>query len=93
MHCTRCRNNTDLVYQHLCLIEEGGPSASYIYMHCARSIKKTNVVYWYARHLGLIDGGGCASYIYIYTGGSRLNQIFWEHENQSGLLVIWLIVH
>ena len=25
------------------------------------------------------------------TGGSRLSQIFWEHENQSGLLVIWLI--
>ena len=26
-----------------------------------------------------------------YTGGSHLSQIFWEHENQSGLLVIWLI--
>ena len=25
------------------------------------------------------------------TGGSRLSWIFWEHENQSGLLVIWLI--
>ena len=25
------------------------------------------------------------------TGGSCLSQIFWEHENQSGLLVIWLI--
>ena len=25
------------------------------------------------------------------TGGSRLSQIFWEHENQSGLLVIQLI--
>ena len=27
----------------------------------------------------------------LYTGGSRLSQIFWEHENQSGLLVIQLI--
>ena len=27
----------------------------------------------------------------LCTGGSRLSQIFWEHENQSGLLVIWLI--
>ena len=26
-----------------------------------------------------------------YTGGSRLSQIFWEHDNQSSLLVIWLI--
>ena len=25
------------------------------------------------------------------TGGSCLSWIFWEHENQSGLLVIWLI--
>ena len=25
------------------------------------------------------------------TGGSCLSQIFWEHENQSSLLVIWLI--
>ena len=25
------------------------------------------------------------------TGGSCLSQILWEHENQSGLLVIWLI--
>ena len=27
----------------------------------------------------------------IITGGSRLSWIFWEHENQSGLLVIQLI--
>ena len=27
----------------------------------------------------------------LCTGGSRLSRIFWEHENQSGLLVIWLI--
>ena len=27
----------------------------------------------------------------IFTGGSCLSRIFWEHENQSGLLVIWLI--
>ena len=26
----------------------------------------------------------------IYTGGSRLSRIFWEHENLSGLSVIWL---
>ena len=26
-----------------------------------------------------------------HTGGSRLSQIFWEHENQSSLLVIRLI--
>ena len=26
-----------------------------------------------------------------HTGGSCLSQIFWEHENQSGLLVIQLI--
>ena len=26
-----------------------------------------------------------------YTGGSRLSRIFWEHENQSSLLVIRLI--
>ena len=25
------------------------------------------------------------------TGGSHLSRIFWEHENQSGLLVIQLI--
>ena len=25
------------------------------------------------------------------TGGSSLSRNFWEHENQSGLLVIWLI--
>ena len=25
------------------------------------------------------------------TGGSRLSQIFWEHENLSSLSVIWLI--
>ena len=30
--------------------------------------------------------GECAN-----TGGSRLSRIFWEHENQSSLLVIWLI--
>ena len=28
---------------------------------------------------------------YAVTGGSCLSRIFWEHENQSGLLVIWLI--
>ena len=33
----------------------------------------------------------CWWHIYGYTGGSRLSWIFWEHENQSGLLVIWLI--
>ena len=27
----------------------------------------------------------------LTTGGSHLSQIFWEHENQSSLLVIWLI--
>ena len=27
----------------------------------------------------------------LCTGGSRLSQIFWEHENQSSLLVIRLI--
>ena len=26
-----------------------------------------------------------------YTGGSRLSWIFWEHENLSGLSIIWLI--
>ena len=25
------------------------------------------------------------------TGGSRLNRIFWEHENLTGLSIIWLI--
>ena len=25
------------------------------------------------------------------TGGSHLSQIFWEHENLSGLSVIWFI--
>ena len=25
------------------------------------------------------------------TGGSRLSRIFWEHENLSGLSIIWLI--
>ena len=25
------------------------------------------------------------------TGGHCLSQIFWEHESQSGLSVIWLI--
>ena len=25
------------------------------------------------------------------TGGSHLSRIFWEHENLSGLSVIWLI--
>ena len=25
------------------------------------------------------------------TGGSRLSWIFWEHENLSGLSIIWLI--
>ena len=27
----------------------------------------------------------------VITGGSRLSRIFWEHENLSGLSVIWLI--
>ena len=27
----------------------------------------------------------------LYTGGSRLSRIFWEHANLSGLSVIWLI--
>ena len=27
----------------------------------------------------------------VYTGGSCLSQIFWEHENLSGLSIIWLI--
>ena len=27
----------------------------------------------------------------VNTGGSRLSQIFWEHEILSGLSVIWLI--
>ena len=30
-------------------------------------------------------------FIVLCTGGSHLSQIFWEHENQSGLLVIQLI--
>ena len=29
--------------------------------------------------------------LFPYTGGSHLSQIFWEHENQSSLLVIQLI--
>ena len=29
--------------------------------------------------------------VLTHTGGSCLSWIFWEHENQSGLLVIWLI--
>ena len=42
----------------------------------------------------------CTSQFYIilvhhnrisYTGGSHLSWIFWEHENQSGLLVMQLI--
>ena len=28
---------------------------------------------------------------FVYTGGSRLSRIFWEHENLSGLSVIRLI--
>ena len=28
---------------------------------------------------------------YVITGGSRLSRIFWEHENLSGLSIIWLI--
>ena len=32
------------------------------------------------------------NYVYAwYTGGSHLSQVFWEHENLSGLRVIWLI--
>ena len=27
----------------------------------------------------------------LYTGGSRLSRIFWEHENLSGLSIIRLI--
>ena len=27
----------------------------------------------------------------LNTGGPHLSQIFWEHENLSGLSVIWLI--
>ena len=27
----------------------------------------------------------------LYTGGSCLSQIFWDHENLSGLSVIWLV--
>ena len=40
-------------------------------MHCAISRKKTDVVYWYARHLCSIDGGlhlplvSICAYIYI----------------------------
>ena len=29
--------------------------------------------------------------IHMYTGGYHLSWIFWEHENQSGLSVMWLI--
>ena len=32
-----------------------------------------------------------SNYMFAYTGGSHLSRIFWEHENQSSLLVIWLI--
>ena len=28
---------------------------------------------------------------FVDTGGSCLSQIFWEHENLSGLSVLWLI--
>ena len=26
------------------------------------------------------------------TGGSHLSQVFWEHENLSGLSIVWLII-
>ena len=68
-HCIRSRNDTDLVYQyarHLCSIDWGGLSASYIYMHCIRSGNDTDLVYQYARHLCLIEQGGLSvSYIYV----------------------------
>ena len=59
----------------------GGPSASYIYiyMYCARSIKKTHAVYWYAGHLSSIDGGfSSAFYIYMHCARSikRTNVVY-----------------
>ena len=49
----------------------GGPSASYIYMHCARSRKRIDVVYQYARHLCSIDRGVHLPPIYIYIHCAR----------------------
>ena len=34
-----------------------GLSASYPYLHCTRSRKKSDLMYWYARHLCWIDWG------------------------------------
>ena len=31
------------------------------------------------------------SCLHVFTGGSRLSQIFWEHENLSSLSIIRLI--
>ena len=42
-----------------------GLSASYIYMHCTRSWNDTDLVYWYARHLCLIDWVGSICLLYI----------------------------
>ena len=105
MHCTRSRNDTDLVCQYarhlcsidggsicllyicivldlgmtliwcawyvrpLCSIDQGGSICLhiyiYIYMHCTRSRNDTDLVYQYARHLCLIDGGVYLPPIYI----------------------------
>ena len=46
-------------------------------MHCTRSRKKSHLMYWYARQLCWIDGGGpSASYPYVGCTTSRKKSDF-----------------
>ena len=48
-------------------------------MHCTRSINKTDLVYWYTRHLCSIDGGvhltlvSICALVYIYRSAIALH--------------------
>ena len=77
----------------------GGPSAFYIHMHCTGSSKKTNLVYWYARHLCSIDRGVHLPSIYIYmhcTRSSNKTDLVYQYARHlcsidGGSICLWYL--
>ena len=57
--------------RHLCSRIGGRGSICLLYMHCTRSWNDTDLVYWYARHLCLIDWGVYLHPIYMSCITSR----------------------
>ena len=64
MHCTRSREEISfdiLVCKASMLDRRGGPSASYPYVHCTRTMRKSDLMSQYARHLCWIMWGSLSA--------------------------------